>query len=209
MDMKVVCIGAHPDDVELGMGGTLAKHITREDDVQIVLCTLGGVSGDPKQREREANNAAQVLGIKNPQILDLPVSKLNRPTKEFEKIINKLLEQTNPDRIYTHSPYDNHQVHMSVSKSVVNGAKTIKQILFYEIISSTTPYFIPNAYVDITGYIDLKIKSVGEHRSQSQRQYIQPNVIRSLANTRYVWGKVGPDPNGMAEAFTINKMILD
>jgi LmbE family N-acetylglucosaminyl deacetylase len=207
--MKVVCIGAHPDDVELGMGGTLAKHVVRGDDVQIVLCTLGGVSGDPKQREEEANKAAKMLGIKGPQILDLPVSKINRSTREFEKIINKLVEETNPNRIYTHSPYDNHQVHVSVSKSVSNGVKTIKQILFYEVISSTTPYFVPNAYVDITKYIDLKIKSMGEHRSQSHRLYMHPNGARSLANTRYIWGKVGPDPNGMAEAFVINKMILD
>lgn len=206
--MKVVSIGAHPDDVELGMGGTLAKHMARGDDVQIVICTLGGVSGDPKQREEEANNAAKVLGIRRPHILDFPVSKLNRPSKEFENIIKKLVEKTNPDRIYTHSPHDNHQVHVSASKSISRGAKAVKQLLFYEVISSTTPYFIPNAFVDITSYIDLKIKSMDEHRSQSSRFYMAPNVARSLANTRYVWGKVGTDPNGMAEAFEIHKLVL-
>jgi hypothetical protein len=43
------------------------------------------------------------------------------------------------------------------------------------------------------------------HKSQSNRFYLQPNVIRSLANTRYVWGKVGENPQGLAEAFKIYK----
>jgi LmbE family N-acetylglucosaminyl deacetylase len=90
----------------------------------------------------------------------------------------------------------------------LNCSKNIKQVVFYEVISSTTPYFIPNAYVDITGFIDLKIKSMAEHKSQSHRFYMQGNVMKSLANTRYVWGKVGSDANGLAEAFTVNKMVF-
>jgi N-acetylglucosamine malate deacetylase 1 len=52
--MIVASIGAHPDDVELGMGGTLAKHSKRGDEIHIITCTLGigGISGDPKIRER-------------------------------------------------------------------------------------------------------------------------------------------------------------
>lgn len=206
--MKVVSVGAHPDDIELGMGGTLAKHTARGDDAQIILCTLGGVSGDPRQREEEARKGAQVLGIKKLHILDYPVSKLNKPSIEFEKIIKKVVEEINPQRIYTHSPFDYHQVHIAISKAVSNGAKEVNQILFYEYISSTTPNFIPNAYVDITKYIDLKIKSASQHKSQSVRLYIKPNVIRSLANTRYISAKLGSNPSGLAEAFVINKMIL-
>lgn len=206
--MKIVSIGSHPDDVEIGMGGTLAKHIDNGDDVQIILCTLGGVSGDPKQREQEARKAIYILGVKGLHVLNYPVSKLNKPTIEFEKVIKKIIEQINPDRVYTHSSFDYHQVHVAVSKSVVNAAKGVKQILFYETISSTTPEFRPNAFVDITNYMDLKIKSVTAHKTQSDRFYMQPNVIRSLANTRYVWGKVGSNSNGLAEAFRIHKLIL-
>jgi LmbE family N-acetylglucosaminyl deacetylase len=206
--MKIVSVGSHPDDVEIGMGGTLAKHIDKGDDVQIILCTLGGVSGDPKQREEEARKAARLLGAKRLYALNYPISKLNKPTIEFEKVIKKIIEQINPDRVYTHSSFDYHQVHVTVNKSVLNVVKDVKQILFYETISSTTPEFRPNAFVDITNYINLKIKSVNAHRTQSNRFYMQPNVIRSLANTRYVWGKVGSNSNGFAEAFIIYKLIL-
>ena len=206
--MKIVSVGSHPDDVELGMGGALAKHKARGDSTHVILCTLGGVSGDPKEREEEASKATRLLGVKKLWILNYPVSKLNKPSIEFEKVIKKIIDEVGPTRVYTHSPLDYHQVHVGVSKSVLKAANEINQILFYETISSTTPDFKPNAFVDITQYINLKIKSIKLHQSQSDRFYLQPNVIRSLANTRYVWGKVGTNPKGMAEAFRIQKFIL-
>ncbi|HET6457651.1 MAG TPA: PIG-L deacetylase family protein [Nitrosopumilaceae archaeon] len=206
--MKIVSVGSHPDDVELGMGGTLVKHKDRGDDIFVILCTLGGVSGDPRQREEEALKAISILGVKKLRIINYPVSKLNKPTIEFEKIMKKIIDEISPNRVYTHSPFDYHQVHVGVSKMVTQAANDIDQILFYETISSTTPEFKPNAFVDITKQINTKIKSVKAHKSQSNRFYIQPNTIKSLANTRYVWGKVGTNPKGLAEAFKIHKFIL-
>jgi LmbE family N-acetylglucosaminyl deacetylase len=206
--MKVVTIGAHPDDLEIGTAGTNAKHKDKGDETHEILCTLGGVSGDPKQRENEAREGARLLGIKKLHILDYPISKLNKQTIEFERTIKKIIDQINPDRIYTHTHHDNHQVHVTVNKSVLNVAKDVKQIMFFETLSSTTQDFKPNAFVNITNYIDLKVKSIKVHQSQSNRFYMQPNVMRSLANTRYIWGKVGLDHNGYAEAFRIHKLLL-
>lgn len=206
--MQIVSIGSHPDDVEMGMGGTIAKHNDIGDDVKIILCTLGGATGHHKERKEEALKSARLLGASMLSILDYPVSKLNKPTPEFINIIKKLIDEFNPDRVYTHSPFDYHQVHVGVSTSVTQAAKNVKQILFYETISSTSHNFEPNAFVDITNYIDLKIKSLQVHRTQSGRFYIKPGITRSLANTRYVWGKVGSDPNGLAEAFRIGKFII-
>ena len=205
--MKIVCVGAHPDDVELGMGGTIANHVKNGDQVSIILCTLGGVSGDPKSREKEAFQASKRLGVKDLQILDYPAFKLNKPEPEFTVILEKILDRIKPTRVYTHALTDFHQVHVGVSKSVVKASKKIDQILFYETISSTTPEFLPNAYMDITKTINLKIRSLQSHKSQAQRFYIKPNIVKSLANMRYVWGKVGPNSNGYAEAFYIYKFI--
>ena len=204
---KVVSIGAHPDDVEIGTGGSLAKHTDKGDDTHIILCTLGGVSGDPKVREQEALAAAGILGA-HLHIIDYPVSKLNEPSYDFVKVIKKVIDEINPDRIYVHSPFDYHQVHVTVCRSAIRAAKNIKQILFYEETASTTADFKPNAFVDVTNYIDLKIKSAEVHRTQSSKIYMQPNFLRSLANTRYVLSKIGLNPNGMAEAFILYKFIL-
>ena len=205
--LKIVCITAHPDDAEMGIGGTLAKHVDNGDDVHVILTTLGGVVGPPKKREKEARLAAHILGIDDLQILNYPVQKLNKPNLEFVKVIKGILTELGPDRIYTHTLFDYHQVHVTVAESVMHAAKEIRQVLSCEVISSTTPEFNPNAFVDITDYMDLKIKSLKVHQTQSNKFYIQPNVMRSLANVRYVWGKVGKNPMGYAEAFVIRKFI--
>ena len=118
------------------------------------------------------------------------------------------MDDINPYRLYTHSPFDYHQVHEAVSECTTNAAKDIKQVLFYEVVSSTTTEFRANAYVDITDYIDKKIECLAHHTTQSTKLYMQAHIIRSLAHTRYLIGKIGPRLDGMAEAFTIGRMIV-
>jgi glyoxylate reductase len=191
------------------MGGTLAKHSRRGDEIHIILCTLGigGNSGDPKGREDEAQAAAKILNAKL-HILDFPVVKLNKPSIEFESILKRTVDDINPDRLYTHSPFDYHQVHESVSECTRNAARDIQQVLYYEVISSTSPEFGANAYVDITDYIDKKIECLAHHNTQSTKLYMQAHIIRSLAHTRYLMSKIGTRQEGMAEAFTIGRMTV-
>ncbi len=84
----------------------------------------------------------------------------------------------------------------------------VQQVLFYEIISSTSPEFRANAYVDITDYIDKKIESIARHNTQSSKLYMQARMIRSLAHTRYILGRIGTKQEGMAEAFAISQMVI-
>ena len=206
--MNVVCVGSHPDDVEMGMGGTILKHTKNGDNVTIVLCTLGGASGHHRERKKEAKKAAMILGVKDLQILNYPVSKLNKPSKEFVNILRKIIVKTKAQRVYTHSPCDFHQVDVSVSKSSIKASEKIKHVFFYETISSTTPDFKPNSYVDITKFISKKLQSLRSHKTQADRFYLSPNVIKSLANTRYVCGKVGSNSKGFAEAFTAYRYTI-
>lgn len=206
--MKIACIGAHPDDVELGMAGTVAKHSGRGDEVYIIICTLGigGECGGAKEREAEAKAAAKILNAKL-QILDYPVTRLNIASNEFELTIKRVIDDISPDRLYTHSPHDYNQVHESVCECTIKGARAVPQLLFYEELASTTPQFIPNAYVDITDYIDSKIRCIETHATQSRKLYMQTSIVVSLARVRYVLSKMGTKPSGMAEAFGIYKLF--
>ena len=191
------------------MGGTLAKHSKRGDEIHIILCTLGigGTSGDPKTREREAHDAAKLFNAKL-HILDFPVVKLNKPSTEFEEVLKRSIYDIQPHRLYVHSPFDYHQVHESVSECAKNAAKDVQQLLFYEIISSTSPEFRPNAYVDVTDYMDKRIESLAYHNTKSAKLYMQTHMIKSLAHTRYILGRIGSRPDGMAEAFTIGRLVI-
>jgi LmbE family N-acetylglucosaminyl deacetylase len=191
------------------MAGTLAKHSIRGDKTHIILCTLGigGASGDPRDREIEAKAAARILNAQL-HILDFPVVKLNKPSIEFERVLKRTIDDIHPYRLYTHSPFDYHQVHESVSECTTNVAKSIQQFLFYEAISSTTPEFSANAYVDITDYIDRKIECLACYSTQSNKSYMQAHSVMSLAHTRYILSKIGTRQEGMAEAFTIGRISV-
>ncbi|HEU4446343.1 MAG TPA: PIG-L deacetylase family protein [Nitrososphaeraceae archaeon] len=210
MRKKVLCVGAHPDDLELGMGGTIAKHVDRNHEVHLAICTqgIGGKSGHPKLRMEEAKKAAAILGA-DLHLIDYPVLKLNKPSIDFKMTISNLIQRINPDRVYTHSPYDYHQIHYTVAQSVTDVIDNIKEFVYYEIISSTSPEFKPNAYVDITDYIDVKLTSLKAHQTQGSKLYIISNAVKSLAYARYTLSKIGSRPNGMAEAFTIHRLLTE
>jgi LmbE family N-acetylglucosaminyl deacetylase len=95
-----------------------------------------------------------------------------------------------------------------VSECTTNVAKDVQQVIYYEIISSTSPEFRANAYVDITDYIDKKIECLAPHSTQSSKLYMHSHMIRSLAHTRYILGRIGRKQDGMAEAFTIGRMVI-
>jgi LmbE family N-acetylglucosaminyl deacetylase len=207
---KILCIGAHPDDLELGMGGTIAKHVDRNHEVHLAICTqgIGGKSGHPKLRMEEAKKAAAILGG-DLHLIDYPVLQLNKPSNEFKMTISNLIQSINPDRVYTHSPHDYHQIHQTVAQSVTDVTYQIRELVYYEIISSTNPDFKPNAYVDITEYIDFKLNSLSAHQTQRSKLYIIANAVKSLAYARYSISKMGLKSNGMAEAFTIHRFLVE
>ena len=163
--MRIIVFGAHPDDMEIGMGGTIAKHVEAGDDVLMVVATV------PSQRElriQEARAGAEVLGARL-EILDIPPDDLgvNRRTiREFDR----LLTSVDPHLVYTHWDQDSHQDHNAVSRAILAaGRRNRCSVLMYEqtIPGGVTPGgFKAQSFVDITDYIDRKCRSILVHRTQ-------------------------------------------
>lgn len=70
--LKIIVIGAHPDDYELGMAGTIMKHVEQGDEVHAIIATKGEVIGMGKQRKEEALKSSKFIGIKSTSFLNLP-----------------------------------------------------------------------------------------------------------------------------------------
>ena len=163
--MRIIVFGAHPDDMEIGMGGTIAKHVEAGDDILMVVATV------PSQRElrtQEARAGAEVLGARL-EILDIPPDDLgvNRRTiREFDR----LLTSVDPHLVYTHWDQDSHQDHNAVSRAILAaGRRNRCSVLMYEqtIPGGVTPGgFKAQSFVDITDYIDRKCRSILVHRTQ-------------------------------------------
>jgi LmbE family N-acetylglucosaminyl deacetylase len=180
----VLAIGAHPDDVEIGCGGALAKHHADHDVLHILTLSRGAAGGDVNIRAVEAHNAAALVGAR----LEMANLRDTHITDGAEtiSIIEAAIRELHATHVYTHSLEDTHQDHRAVHAASLVAARGVPNVYCYQTPSSTVE-FKPHRFVDITHYIEKKIDLIGAYKSQVDRmESIQPDVIVSTA--RY-WGR--------------------
>jgi LmbE family N-acetylglucosaminyl deacetylase len=181
---RVLAIGAHPDDVEIGCGGALAKHHADYDVLHILTLSRGAAGGDVNIRAVEAGDAAALVGAR----LEMANLRDTHITDGAEtiSIIEAAIRELHPTHVYTHSLEDTHQDHRAVHAASLVAARGVPNVYCYQTPSSTVE-FKPHRFVDITHHIEQKIALIGAYKSQVDRmESIQPDVIVSTA--RY-WGR--------------------
>lgn len=163
--MRILAFGAHPDDVEVGMSGTIAEYARKGHEVLIVIAAI------PTERElrpNEAKNAAEILGAKL-TILDIEPNNLvfNR---ELVHRFDEIIKEYSPHVVYTHWNHDSHQDHVAVANTVITSTRANNCSLYmYEptIPGGIVPYsFRAQSFVDISEVIDMKMNSIMAHKSQ-------------------------------------------
>lgn len=184
--MNVLAIGCHPDDLEIGCGGTLAKYAKLGHKV-ITCHVANGNKGHAvimpeelrKIRTKEAEEAGKLIGaveVINIDVGDLEVDSYNQ---DIVKKIIDVMRHAQPDVIITHSPDDYMKDHLEVNKLVFDasfsasvnhmftekpGTAPVVPIYFMDTLAGVN--FLPTEYVDVTDTIDLKINAVDCHQSQ-------------------------------------------
>jgi len=161
--VRVLAIGAHPDDIELGCGATLAAHRARGDSITMLVLTTGEQGPQASQsREQEQRAAAALLDAELVwgRFADGSVPD-GRPAID---LIQSLIDTAGIDTIYGHSPNDTHQDHRRAGLASLAAARRSQQLLLYE--SPTSTRFEPSLHIDITGFLDAKLALVQAHRSQ-------------------------------------------
>jgi LmbE family N-acetylglucosaminyl deacetylase len=194
--MRVLCVGAHCDDIEVSCGGTILHHVNRGDRVISLVMT-----GHSTIREQETMEAGKILGISEVNVndfMDTHVPSGFDAIKVIEEAINRIV----PDRVYTHTTKDTHQDHRNTGLATLSAARKIPQILFYQSAPPKSWAFNPNYYVDISKYMDQKIDAIKLFKSQSDKWYMKPDVLRSMAAFRGV--EIGAT---YAEAFEVYKFL--
>jgi len=196
---SVVAVGAHPDDIEFGCGGTIALHAQDGDLITFVYVSNGERGGDPKERMREAREAAKILGAQKVEFLGFPDGAIG-DSIEAVNAIEEVLRAVDADTVYTHTPSERHQDHRHVSQAVTSAARDCPALMFFETPSSSN-LFCPQYYVDITQTMDRKLKAVGLHQSQKTKRVIKPDLVMGQARFR------GFDPKlEYAECFEISHL---
>ncbi len=180
---RVLAIGAHPDDVEIGCGGSLLRHVGRNDKICLLITSNGEQGGEAEKRVQEIYNVGKIL---NAQIVigDLPDTKISEGPETIS-LIKNVIDDFNPNVIYTHSINEAHQDHRNVHRASMVASRGVPTVYCYQ-SPSTTIQFQPSLFVDISNHISGKIHMISMYETQAQRAYLQENIIRSTA--RY-WGR--------------------
>lgn len=172
---KVVCVGGHPDDPESGCGGTLAKLANAGHDVTIIYLTQGeaGIKGRSHAeaatiRQQEAINACRILKAKH--IFAGQTDGNTIVNTEWINKIHALIQQEQPDIVFTHWPVDAHADHQAASLLTIQAWRKMPQkfsLYFFEVLTGDqTMIFHPTDYVDITDTQEQKRKALYCHESQ-------------------------------------------
>jgi bacillithiol biosynthesis deacetylase BshB1 len=181
MKLDVLAIGAHPDDVELGCGATVAKLAKAGRSVGILNLTRGeaGTRGTPEERRGEAEEAARALGVVELRFLDCGDGSLRSGPAEEDALIEALRE-LRPDLVLSPTPYDRHPDHIRAHELVqaccfysglaARGTKahpTHRPAAVFSYMQHDS--FEPAFVVDVTDSWDAKLASLAAHRSQIYR----------------------------------------
>ncbi len=190
--MQVLAVGCHPDDLEIGCGGTLAKLASQGHSVTMVHVASGDKGHKiipPEQlkeiRREEARAAGRLIGA---EVIGLDVPDLS-VRSDHEELVGKLVKvmrRCRPDMIITHAPEDYMKDHMEVSAAVFDasfaasvphyepedGEESLDRIApIYYMDTLAGVGFLPTEYVDISAFIDVKIAMNDCHASQIKWLY--------------------------------------
>jgi LmbE family N-acetylglucosaminyl deacetylase len=181
--VNVLAVGAHPDDIELGCAGTLARHVWAGDTVTMLVMTTGERGPqDSVPRVDEQVAAARLIGA---NLIWGGFSDGAVPTGgDTVAFIDEVVRLTRAEILYTHAPKDSHQDHVTTALCSLAAARRLPRVLCYQ--SPSTTSFDPNLFVDIDETFELKRRSLSAHQSQVLRcEMVDLEAVGAAA--RY-WG---------------------
>lgn len=201
--MRILAIGAHPDDVEIGCGGALVASSEEGHEIFIYVATRGEKSGDPRIREDETRKTSGIIKASKLRIGNFPDTQLKREGELIDDI-ESFLKETSPHVVFCHSQNDQHHDHQTIALSAIEACRFVPNILSYE--SPSARNFQPQFFVDITDVISKKLKLLDIFWSQRGKQYLRKNAIVGLAEYRAFQTRV--EAIKYAEAFEVNKICM-
>lgn len=180
---RVLAIGAHPDDVEIGCGGTLLAHAKAGANIMVLTMSGGSHGGVADERRGEALAAAACLGA------ELRFGGLRDTTMVADGsticVIEDAVRAFQPTIVYTHTKHDTHQDHRAIHEATLVAARGVGRVYCYQ-APSTTIDFRPTRFVGIDDQLGGKLSLLAAYASQNHRAYLSEDFVRATAT---YWGR--------------------
>ena len=202
---NILVVGPHPDDQELGMGGTIAKLTEQGHDVLLLDMTDGEPTphGDPQTRAVEAAKAAEILGVKR-RLLNLPNRMLEHNIESRHLVAGVIREHqaqivfapyfqdAHPDHVATTRIVEDARFDAKLTKIDLPGEPIYPKWLFYYYCTHLRWVADPNFLFDITGYEDRKRESIVAYETQFVMPQKNRRVVEWIkSSNEYLGSRIG------------------
>ncbi|HEY7932125.1 MAG TPA: PIG-L deacetylase family protein [Acidimicrobiales bacterium] len=198
-DLKVVAIGAHPDDVEYGCYTVLSRCY----EPVMVNLTRGEHGGEHNIREKESRATAELL---NARLIQLTLEDTNINLREAATALEKIIRDERPDVVLTMTEPDLHQDHVTVAKATTIALREYEGLVLGYQTPSNIVTFQPDIYFEISNDEFLaKMQALRVHATQSNRRYLGEDALRSVSR---FWATATRTEFEYVEAFKILRWVV-
>lgn len=203
--LKILCMGAHSDDIEIGCGGTILRLVEEYPACEIHWIVFNAIG----TRESEAKRAAELFAgsrLKSRLLKTFQDGFMPFVGSDVKAVFEQELKQLRPDLIFTHNGNDAHQDHRLISQLTWNTFRD-HFILEYEIPKYDGDLGRPSVFVPLEREVcDRKVTYLMDaFQSQTAKRWFEPETFHALMRLR---GMECVAPSGYAEAFYCRKLVL-
>lgn len=205
---SILAIGAHPDDVELGLGASLHRFTESAVHVRVVILSSAAQSLPVGLKEqdilRESRNSLANLGVSGGNIdnYDFPVRRFTSHRQEILELLFSLDQKYEPDLVFCPSLSDTHQDHEVVARESERAFRK-RSILGYELPWNNRG-FVPTVSISVSQKdLESKERALACYSSQRAKRYFEPGILSSLARLRASVAGVE-----FAESFDVIRMVI-
>jgi LmbE family N-acetylglucosaminyl deacetylase len=202
LGQRLLFLGAHPDDIELGCGALLAQ-VSGQLDLRCVTLSDNQKNPDLSTLVDEHYRSMQILGVTKDEIIlrDFETRNFPRDRQEILEFLYELNSSFQPDVVFTHTNADIHQDHGVVTLETLRAFRGVS-VLGYDVLRSSYGFF-PHFLVEVSEQdVERKIEALGAYETYKSRYYFDPKVVRA---TSIRHGALAEKP--FAEGFDILRIV--
>jgi LmbE family N-acetylglucosaminyl deacetylase len=204
--LRLLCLGAHSDDIEIGIGGTILDWIDRGFVGEVHWVVFSACQERRDEASKSAEAFLEKVGRKKVSLFEFRDGYFPNQSAEIKDCFEQLKGDTTPDVVLTHRRDDAHQDHREIARLTWNSFRD-HMILEYEIPKWDGDLGRPNLYHPLSEAVfDRKIALLHDHfATQRVKDWFDAETFRSLARLRGVECRA---PERLAEAFLVSKAVL-
>lgn len=199
---RVLFLGAHPDDIELGCGALL-HHIVNQTEVLCVTLSDNQKNPSLKNIVKELYDSMAILGVPREKVIvqEFTTRKFPDMRQEILEYMLEIRHEFKPEIVFTHTQQDIHQDHNVVTHEALRAYRGIT-VLGYDVVRSSYGFF-PHFMVAVTAEdVEKKIEALSQYNTYHDRYYFDADLLRS---TMIRHGALAERP--FAEGFDILRIV--